>query len=95
MVYPNEVLTKNKKGQTELRNLIARGSFVLYDYRDPESFEILENGKKKICLKTDDDIKEFFIIPLKTKDKYLVIEDVKNKGRKVWNEKTKKVENLF
>ncbi|MBU5688099.1 MAG: hypothetical protein KQA41_01290 [Candidatus Aenigmarchaeota archaeon] len=98
MEYPNEVLTKNRKGQIEVRNLIARGSFVLYDYRDPESFKIVENGKKKIYLKDENgNIQEFYIIPTKTKDRELLLKPKRsnNKYIKVWNNKKKTSEELF
>ncbi|MFH8080579.1 MAG: hypothetical protein QXO84_01735 [Candidatus Aenigmatarchaeota archaeon] len=98
MEYPPEVLTKNKKGQIEVRNLLGRGIFVLYDYRDVENFQPLENGKKKICLKYEDgSVKEFYIIPTKTKGRELLLKSKEdgNKYIKVWNDKKKISEALF
>ena len=45
--YPESVLTKDKKGVLEVRNLNVRGQFVIYDYRDVETFKQVENNKKK------------------------------------------------
>jgi len=96
MEYPEDVLTKNKKGQKEVRSLVARGKFVLYDYRDPESFKSVEGGKKKICLKDDEGkVQAFYIIPLKAKNKYLMIEDEDASDKKIWNSKKKLAEDLF
>ncbi|MEM5776825.1 MAG: hypothetical protein QXJ06_00055 [Candidatus Aenigmatarchaeota archaeon] len=98
MEYPKDVLTKNKKGQIEVRNLIARGYFVLYDYRDPKNFQPLENGKKKIYLKDENgNIEEFYIIPTKTKGRDLLLKPKESKDKyiKIWNNKKKTSEDLF
>jgi len=97
MKYPESVLTKNKKGSIEVRNLVSRGQFVMYDYRDPKTFKQVENKKRKLYLKADEDIEEFYIIPLQTKNKSLLIapEKAEEKVRKVWNEKIKKEEDLW
>jgi hypothetical protein len=98
MEFPEEVLTKNRKGQVEVRNLIARGTFVLYDYRDPASFKTVESGKKKLYLKNEDgSVQEFYIIPTKTEGRELLLKPKKEEkmDRKVWNNKNKKAEELF
>ncbi len=98
MEYPKEVLTKNRKGQLEVRNLIARGVFVMYDYRDPVSFKIVESGKKKLYLKSEDGtVQEFYIIPTKTEGRELLLRAKKEEGmiRKVWNSKKQQAEDLF
>lgn len=95
-MFPEEVLTKTKKGKIEVRNLIARGYFVWYDYRNPETFENEENGKSRLFLKDEEgNLYSFFIIPLKEKGKYLLLEAEKEDSKKVWNNKTKKVEDLW
>ncbi len=43
--YPESVLTKDRKGNLEVRNLSARGQFVMYDYRDAKNFKQVENNK--------------------------------------------------
>jgi len=98
MELPEEVLTKNRKGKIEVRNLLARGVFVLYDYRDPKTFEIVESGKKKLYLKSNDgSVQEFYIIPTKTEGRELLLRSNKEKkiDRKVWNNKKKQAEELF
>jgi hypothetical protein len=98
MEFPEEVLTKNRKGQLEVRNLLARGVFVLYDYRDPISFKVVESGKKKLYLKSEDgSVQEFYIIPTKTEGRELLLKPKKEEAveRKVWNNKKKQAEDLF
>jgi hypothetical protein len=90
--YPETVLTKDKKGNLEVRNLVSRGQFVMYDYRDVKTFKQVEGDKKKIYLKDENgQISEYYIIPLKTGNRSLLItpEKAEEKTRKVWNEKTK------
>jgi len=96
MKYPEEVLTKDKKGNFEVRNLLSRGEYVLYDYRDVKTFRQVESNKKKLYLKHDNEIEEYYIIPLKD-GKSLLIEpkEKEEKTRKVWNDRKKKPEELF
>lgn len=83
MKYPEEVLTKGKKGKIEVRKLIDRGSFTRYEYLDPESDERGEN-KVKLVLSSEDKTEEYFIIPMKDTRSLLI--PVKGKGkRKVWD----------
>jgi hypothetical protein len=96
--YPETVLTKDKKGNLEVRNLVSRGQFVMYDYRDVKTFKQVESNKKKIYLKDENgQISEYYIIPLKAGNRSLLITPDKpeEKTRKVWNEKTKKEEDLW
>jgi len=96
--YPEAVLTKDKKSNLEVRNLISRGQFVIYDYRDIKTFKQVESNKKKIYLKDENgQISEYYIIPLKTGNRSLLITPEKSevKPRKIWNEKTKKEEDLL
>ena len=95
--YPESVLTKDRKGNIEVRNTISSGKFVLHDYRDPKTFKPVESGKKKLYLKDENGkIKEYFIIPLKD-GKALFIEpkEKDKKDKKVWNDNIKKEEKLF
>jgi hypothetical protein len=96
--YPRSVLTENKRGKAEVRNLVSRGKFVMYDYRDAKTFRQVENKKKKLYLKDQYGIvEEYFIIPLKAATKSLLIvpKEKDEKERKVWNEKAKKEEDLW
>ena len=86
MEYPQEVLTKSKKGKIEVRNLVDYGKFVRYEYLDPSTGERSEN-KVKIVLFNGEDYEEYFIIPLKQKNKYLMLKAEKKGPRKIWNGK--------
>lgn len=94
--FPDEVLTKDRKGNLEIRNLISKGKFIMYDYRHPENFKQLENNKLKIYLKDQNGKRGFYLIPLKS-GRFLMIEAKEDKypERKVWNAKKKKAERLF
>jgi hypothetical protein len=94
MRYPEEVLTTDKKGKLEVRNLVSKGKFVLYDYRDPKDSKQLENKKLKLYLKDSEGKRGFYLIPLKG-NRYLAIEVKDDKLRKVWNEKKRIAEKLF
>ncbi len=97
MDYPDSVLTKDKKGNLEVRNLISRGEYVLYDYRDPKTFKQVENRKQKLYLKDETGVKEYYIIPTATPSRSLLITPTKveMKERDVWNSKKKKAEILW
>jgi len=96
--FPDEVLTADRKGNIEVRNVVSKGKFMMYDYRDPKSFRQLEGRKLKLYLKDEEgnEKRGFYLIPLKG-DRYLMIEAKQDKHpeRKVWNEKKKKSEELF
>lgn len=98
MQYPKSVITKNKKGEYEIRNLISRGQFVMYDYRDVKTFKQVENNKRKLYLKDESGkIEEYYIIPTQTPSRSLFIKpkEVENKVRSVWNSKKRKEEPLW
>jgi hypothetical protein len=83
MPYPEEVLTRSKKGRIEVRNLMDRGRFVRYEYIDPNTGKKSEN-KVKLVLILDEKQEEYFIIPMKDK-RHLMI-PVESKGdRKIWD----------
>jgi hypothetical protein len=96
--YPETVLTKDKKGNLEVRNFISRGQFVMYDYRDTKTFKQVESSKRKIYLKDKEGkITEYYIIPLKIGNRSLLItsDKAEEKVRKVWNDKAMKEEDLW
>lgn len=83
--FPEEVLTRTKKGEIEVRSLIDRGRYVRYNYLHPESGEPMEGGKVKLVLMAEDGrVEEFFIIPTKSK-RDLLIPSAEKGARKVWD----------
>ncbi len=96
--YPDSVLTKDRKGNPEIRNLLSRGEFILHDYRDPVTFGNVESNKQKLYLKAlDGTITELFIIPTKSPERALMIrpKEKEEKNRMIWNEKTQEQEELW
>ena len=83
--YPEEVLTRTKKGEIEVRSMIDRGRYVRYSYLHPETGEPLEGGKVKLVLVSEGGkTEEFFIIPTKSRRDLLV--PAADKGaRKIWD----------
>lgn len=85
--FPEEVLTKTKKGEIEVRSLIDRGRYVRYNYLHPDTGELLEGGKVKLVLLADDGkTEEFFVIPTKSR-RDLLIPAAEKGARKVWDGK--------
>jgi len=83
--YPEEVLTRTKPGEVEVRALIDRGRYVRYRYLDPETGRPMEGGKVKLVLLAEDGkAEEFFIIPTKSK-RDLLIRAADKGERKVWD----------
>lgn len=83
--YPEEVLTRTRKGDLEVRSLIDRGRYVRYNYLHPESGEPMEGGKVKLVLRSDSgETEEYFIIPTKSKRDLLIPASEKG-ARKVWD----------
>ncbi len=93
---PESVLTQDKSGNLEVRNLISRGQFVMYEYRDLKNFSLLKRGARKLYLKDrKGNVSGFMIIPLKPNKSLMVAPDELELDKKVWNNKTKKPEELF
>ncbi len=86
MNYPESVLTESKKGKIEVRNLIDSGRFVRYEYLDPDSGKRSEN-KVKLVLYNGKEQEEYFIIPLKQKNRFLLLRAEKKGARKIWDGK--------
>ena len=83
--FPDEVLTRTKKGEVEVRSLIDRGRYVRYNYLDPDTGEPMEGGKIKLALISESGrTEEYFIIPTKSK-RDLLIPAAEKGPRKVWN----------
>lgn len=85
--FPDEVLTKTKKGEVEVRSLIDRGRYVRYHYLHPETGEPMEGGKVKLVLISESGrAEEFFIIPTKSK-RDLLLPAAEKGARKIWDGK--------
>ncbi len=83
--FPDEVLTKTKKGEVEVRSLIDRGRYVRYRYLHPETGQPMEGGKVKLVLIAESgQTQEFFIIPTKS-NRDLLLPAAEKGARKVWD----------
>ncbi len=83
--FPDEVLTKTKKGETEVRSLIDRGRYVRYRYLHPDTGEPMEGGKLKLVLISEaGKTEEFFVIPTKSRRDLLLPAGEKGE-RKIWD----------
>jgi hypothetical protein len=87
MKYPDSVLTKNRKGETEVRLLIDKGRFVRYTYVYPDGRKA-EGGKVSIILTNESGQKtHYFLIPAQG-GRYLTVIPKNDKGkRKIWDGK--------
>ncbi|MHA1238874.1 MAG: hypothetical protein ACTSSJ_06550 [Candidatus Odinarchaeia archaeon] len=84
--YPKEVLTKSKKGKIEVRSLIDRGEYVRYEYLDPATGKKSENKIKLVLYNKEKGIvDEYFIIPLKQSDRFLLLKTEIKGNRKLWD----------
>lgn len=95
--FPESVSTKDRKGNLEVRSLISRGKYVIYDYRDPKTFKQVEGSKKKLYLLNEEGrLEEYYIIPLPgNRSLFIEPKEKEEKPRKVWNDKKSKEEDLF
>jgi hypothetical protein len=85
--FPDEVLTRTKRGEIEVRSLVDRGRYVRYRYLHPETGEPMEGGKVKLVLQADTGrTEEYFLIPTKSK-RDLLIPAAEKGDRKVWDGK--------
>ena len=83
--FPEEVLTRTKRGENEVRSLIDRGRYVRYNYLHPETGQPMEGGKVKLVLLAESGkIEEFFVIPTKS-GRDLLIHAVEKGARKIWD----------
>ena len=83
--FPEEVLTRTKAGELEVRSLIDRGRFVRYNYLHPDTAQPMEGGKVKLVLiSLDGKVEEFFVIPTKSRRDLLIPAPEKG-ARKVWD----------
>ncbi len=85
MEYPPEVITITKKGKREVRKLVDHGTFVRYEYLDLNTGKRAEN-KTKLVLFNGKDYEEYFIIPLKQRNRYLLLKADKKGERKLWSD---------
>jgi len=93
--YPETVITKDRKGNREVRWLVDRGRFVRYQYRDPASGKLLEKGKFSLLLKNKQGREEhFYLIPIQNRFLAIPLKEA-GKKRKVWDDGNKKAAGLF
>jgi hypothetical protein len=84
-IFPEEVLTRTKRGDIEVRSLIDRGRYVRYNYLHPETGQPLEGGKVKLVLLAESgETEEFFVIPTKS-GRDLLIHAAEKGARKIWD----------
>src|SRR5207245_7750824 len=82
--FPDEVLTRTKKGEIEVRSFIDRGRYVRYRYLHSETGEVMEGGKSKLVLLSDTGrTEEYFMIPTRSK-RELLIRAAEKGARTVW-----------
>ena len=95
MDFSDEVLTRGKSGRLELRALHSRGSFAMCKYLNPETLKLADKKTKLTLRGEDGTIEEYFIIPQKDPKKSLLVRaGSEEKSRKVWNEQTRREEEL-
>jgi hypothetical protein len=96
MKFPESVLTKGKKGKTEVRSLDHRGSYVVCKYLDPKTMKLADRKRKLMLRDEHGKIMEYFIIPLKNANRALLImPEAEEKDRQVWNEKLGRTEEIW
>jgi len=84
-IFPEEVLTRTKRGDIEVRSLIDRGRYVRYNYLHPETGQPMEGGKVKLVLLAESGkTEEFFVIPTKS-GRDLLIHAAEKGARKIWD----------
>jgi len=87
MKYPDSVLTKNRKGETEVRLLIDKGRFVRYTYVYPDGRKA-EGGKVSIILTNEKgEQTHYFLIPTQGGRYLAIIPKEEKENRKVWDGK--------
>ncbi|HEU13224.1 MAG: hypothetical protein ACP5G5_06300 [Thermoplasmata archaeon] len=86
-MFPDEVITISKKGKREVRNLVGKGRFVLYNYLNPENGMDEEKKKRLVLRFGDGHTEEYFIIPTSDGKRNLLINAAEKEGRKIWDGK--------
>jgi hypothetical protein len=87
MKYPDSVLTKNRKGETEVRLLLDKGKFTRYTYVYPDEKKA-EGGKVSIILTNEKGEKtHYFLIPTQGGRYLALIPKEEKEQRKVWDGK--------
>ncbi len=95
-IYPESVITTDSKGRKEARMLIERGTYTRYTYVDPDTGNMVKEGKETVFISNTKGIKEkLFIIPIAGGKSFLFRKKEHNTADKVWNPALKKAENIF
>ena len=88
--FPESVLTKNRKGETEVRILIDKGKFVRYTYIYPDG-RPAEGGKISIILTNEKgEQAHYFLIPTQGGRYLAIVPKEEKEQRKVWDSQGKK-----
>jgi len=95
--YPDECIVLNK-GKKEVRLFVETGTYVKYTYTNPDTGNVIKEGKETIILKSNEGkFEKIFFIP--TKDKSLAIrtkfDKEKIKEIKLWNKEKNCAVDLF
>ena len=83
-VYPEDVMTRSKKGKLEVRSLVDRGTFVRYEYLDAESGKRGEDKVRLVLVPDGKGAEEYFVIPMKGV-RFLMLPTGPKGERKVWD----------
>ena len=94
-MYPEEVITVSKKGKREVRALIDRGKYVRYEYLDPQTGKKTENKIKLVLLNEKGEQEEYFIIPLKQANRFLLLKVEPKPRRKIWDKEKGEAVEMF
>lgn len=86
MEYPKETLTKNK----EVRVLEEKGEYVKYTYIDPETGELIKEGKYSLLLKSENSKRHIFVIPTKNSKSMIVKDEKEDREIKIYDKNKKK-----
>jgi len=96
MAYPDSVISTSTKGKKEARILLDRGEYVRYTYVDPETSNLIKDGKETIILKSRvGKLEKIFILPLQGNRSFAFRKKDTNLSSKVWDKREKKEKSLF
>jgi hypothetical protein len=94
--FPDTVLTEGKGRRLELRTLDSRGTFVICKYLDPKTMKLADQKRKLMLKDQDGKILEYFIVPLKSPNRSLLISAKgEEKERQIWNDELGKPEEVW
>jgi hypothetical protein len=95
MEFPDTVITKGKRGTSEIRTLDSRGRFVICKYLDPKTLKPADPKRKLMLRLENGKVEEYFIVPLKNSRALLISGKSDEKERQIWNETSKRAEEIW